>query len=74
MNGLIDLIQTESVGTVEETLDFLLYECSMDDAPSREEVAQWRDLLNTRGGKFVRLAKICQTWLDEEGRHDIAAQ
>lgn len=66
MTGLIDLIQTETVGTVEETLDFLLYECSIDDAPSREEVAHWRDLLNARGGKFVRLAEICQTWLDEE--------
>ncbi|WP_416188897.1 dioxygenase [Neisseria sp. CCUG17229] len=74
MSELIDLIETESVGTVEETLDFLLYECSLDDAPSREEVAQWRDLLNGRGGKFVRLAKICQTWLDEEGEHDLAAQ
>lgn len=66
MSELIDLIQTETVGTVEETLDFWLYECSVEDAPSREEVAHWRDLLSTRGGKFVRLAQICQTWLDEE--------
>lgn len=66
MSELIDLIQTETVGTVEETLDFWLYECSVEDAPDREEVAYWRDLLNTRGGKFVRLAQICQTWLDEE--------
>ncbi|ATD65071.1 dioxygenase [Neisseria weixii] len=74
MRELIDLIETESVGTVEETLDFLLYECSLDDAPSREEVVQWCDLLNGRGGKFVRLAKICQIWLDEEGENDLAAQ
>lgn len=66
MNELIDLIQTESTGTVEETLNFFLYECSIDEAPSREEVAQWRDLLNQRGGKFTRLANICQNWLDEE--------
>ncbi|ENV5461128.1 ring hydroxylating dioxygenase [Neisseria gonorrhoeae] len=51
---------------IEETLDFLLYECSIDDAPSAEEVAQWRDILAARGGKFLRLSKICQTWLDEE--------
>lgn len=31
-----------------------------------EEVAQWRDILAARGGKFLRLSKICQTWLDEE--------
>ncbi|PSJ79422.1 dioxygenase [Neisseria iguanae] len=74
MSELIDLIQTESVGTVGETLDFLLYECSMDDAPSSEEVVQWRDVLNRRGGKFLRLAELCQTWLDEEGQHDFAAQ
>ncbi|ASK26345.1 dioxygenase [Neisseria chenwenguii] len=66
MSELLNLIQTEAVGTVEETLDFWLYECSLDEAPSREEVAQWRDLLNARGGKFVRLAQICRTWLDEE--------
>lgn len=66
MNELTDLIQTESTGTVEETLNFFLYECSIDEAPTREEVTQWRDLLNQRGGKFVRLANICQNWLDEE--------
>lgn len=66
MSELIDLIQTETVGTVGETLDFLLYECSLEDAPKREEVAQWRDLLYARGGRFVHLAKICETWLVEE--------
>ncbi|WP_165088717.1 dioxygenase [Neisseria yangbaofengii] len=74
MSELIDLIETESVGTVEETLDFLLYECSLDESPSRKEVAQWRDVLNGRGGKFVRLAKICQIWLDEESENDLTAQ
>ncbi|MCP1660826.1 dioxygenase [Neisseria perflava] len=66
MTELFDLIQTESVGVVEETLDFWLYECSLDEAPGRDEVAQWCDMLQQRGGKFVRLAGICQTWLDEE--------
>ncbi|CBN87650.1 hypothetical protein NLA_14350 [Neisseria lactamica 020-06] len=66
MTELKQLIQTESIPVIEETLDFLLYECSIDDAPSAEEVAQWRDILAARGGKFLRLSKICQTWLDEE--------
>lgn len=66
MSELNQTIQTETVAIVEETLDFLLYECSIDEAPSAEEVALWRDMLNKRGGKFVRLAQICQTWLDEE--------
>ncbi|MDO4248284.1 MAG: dioxygenase [Neisseria sp.] len=66
MSELLRLMETESPGIVGETLDFWLYECSMDDAPDAEEVARWRDILNARGGKFVRLAGICQTWLDEE--------
>ncbi|HFC6360460.1 TPA: dioxygenase [Neisseria lactamica] len=66
MTELKQLIQTESIPVIEETLDFLLYECSIDDAPSAEEVAQWRDILAARGGKFLRLSEICQTWLDEE--------
>lgn len=66
MSELLDLIRTESVGTVAETLDFCLYECSLDEAPAHAEVAQWRDELYARGGKFLRLANICQTWLEEE--------
>ncbi len=66
MSELLNLIQTESAGVVAETLDFWLYECSIDEAPDAAEVAQWRDLLAQRGGKFTRLAQICQTWLDEE--------
>ena len=49
MNELLELIKTESVGTVEETLDFFLYECSLDEAPTIEEVKLWRDEL-TNGG------------------------
>ena len=66
MNELLELIQTESVGTVEETLDFFLYESSLDEAPTIEEVKLWRDELDTRGDKFIRLSAICQKWLDEE--------
>ncbi|MFQ3070413.1 dioxygenase [Neisseria polysaccharea] len=66
MSELNRLIQTESVAVIEETLNFLLYECSIDDAPTVEEIAVWRDMLAARGRKFLRLSKICQTWLDEE--------
>ena len=66
MSELTDLIRTESAAVVAETLDFLLYECSIDEAPHAEEVAQWRDVLQARGGKFGRLAQLCQSRLDEE--------
>ena len=57
MNELTSLMQTETPGIVGETLDFCLYECSIEDAPDAEEVAQWRDILKARGGKFVRFSK-----------------
>ena len=66
VSELINLIQTESAGVVAETLDFWLHECSLDEAPSIEEVTQWRDLLNARGGKFLKIAAACQNWLDQE--------
>ncbi|WP_373741686.1 dioxygenase [Neisseria sp.] len=66
MSELLDLIRTESAGVVAETLDFWLYECSIDEAPTAVEVEHWRDILQERGGKFVRLAEVCRTWLEEE--------
>ena len=66
MSELINLIQTESAGVVAETLDFWLHECSLDEAPSADEVAQWRDLLTARGGKFLKIADACQAWLNLE--------
>ena len=65
MTELAQLIQTDSYGEVQETLQFLLEECSLDQAPSREEIAQWRDILATRGGKFQALAQQCQQFLNE---------
>ena len=59
MNELLELIQTESVGTVEETLDFFLYECSLDEAPTIEEVKLWRDELDKRRDG-VRAARLPQ--------------
>ena len=65
MTELAQLIQTDSYGEVQETLQFLLEECSLDQAPDREEIAQWRDILATRGGKFQALAQQCQQFLNE---------
>lgn len=66
MSELLDLIRTESAGVVAETLDFWLYECSIDEAPTAAEVEHWCGILQERGGKFVRLAQTCRTWLEEE--------
>lgn len=66
MSALRLLMETETAGLIGETLEFWLYECSVEDAPDAQEVAVWRDILQARGGKFARLAGICQTWLDEE--------
>lgn len=62
---LLNLIRHDGVGDVQETLQFLLEECSIDEAPQREEVVQWRDILAQRGSKFARLAAMCQQFLDE---------
>ncbi|MCG7657815.1 dioxygenase [Wielerella bovis] len=64
-NELINLFQTENYGEVQETLQFFLEECSLDEIPSREEISQWRDILQQRGGKFSALAQQCQHYLDE---------
>lgn len=65
MSPLLELMSTEAPATVAETLDFFLYECSLDEAPSIQEVEAWHDILHKRGGKFTRLAAQCQTWLEE---------
>lgn len=62
---MIELLQTSSPAEIRETLTFLFEECALDQAPTAEEVAQWRDILQQRGDKFARVAQICQTWLDE---------
>lgn len=63
---LIHLIQHDTYGDVAETLQFLLEECSLDDAPGNEEVAHWQQLLEQRGGKFLKLATLCQNYLNEQ--------
>ena len=67
MQHITELIRSETPSAVRETLEFMLYECSLDEAPAAEDVARWRDILRARGGKFLRLADLCQTWLDGEG-------
>ena len=67
MSELLEFFRTETVGAAAETLDFWLNECSLDEAPSAEEVAQWQAVLDERGGRFVRLAMMCADWLEEHG-------
>ena len=57
MNELTSLMQTEPPGIVGETLDFCLYECSIEDAPDAEEVAQWRDILKGAGWEICPLGR-----------------
>lgn len=62
-NELLDICRHESVGTVDQLLEFFLYECEMDQAPTYVEVRLCRDILRHRSGRFERLAKICEEWL-----------
>lgn len=65
MNEITQQIQTDTAGEIAETLQFMLEECALDQAPDRQTVQQWHAILQQRGGKFQRLAQMCQTWLDE---------
>lgn len=66
-----ELLANESAGTVKETLDFMLYECSLDEAPNEKEVREWLDILHARGGKFAACSALCRRWLEEseDGQH-----
>ncbi|WP_037586460.1 hypothetical protein [Stenoxybacter acetivorans] len=61
------LFQTEPIAVCAEVLDFWLNECSADDAPTAETVAQWCDIFTRRGGAFMRLAAECEHYLAESG-------
>lgn len=63
---LINACQTEAAGSVAEILNFFLEECELDQSPDAETVRQCQTILTQRGGKFVRLATMCQQWLDEQ--------
>lgn len=63
---LIQTCREESAGSVAELLTFFLDECEIDQAPSQQEVLLIQSILLERGGKFNRLAALCQQWLDEQ--------
>ena len=66
MNSELTLsMQAESFGDIQEILHFLLEECSIDEAPSIDEIRQWQQILQQRGGKFVRLAEQCRRFAEE---------
>lgn len=65
MNELHHFIQTANAVEIRETLDFLFNECSIDETPDRETVAQWRTFLQQRGGKFAPIADLCTQFLEE---------
>lgn len=67
MSELTEFFRSEAPAAAAETLDFLLYECSADEAPTAAEVAEWQAVFAARGGKFLRLAGQCRQWLAEEG-------
>lgn len=62
---LNDLLQHESPAEVAEILQLLLDECTSDSAPNAQEVQQWQSILQQRGGKFIKLAQMCQNYLNE---------
>ena len=63
---LIDACREGAAGSVAEILQFFLEECELEQAPDANTVAQCRDILAARAGKFQRLAQMCQDWLDEQ--------
>ena len=58
MTELAQLIQTAGYGEVQETLQFLLEECSLDQAPDREEIAQHLFTQTRQGDPFDALADM----------------
>lgn len=69
---LDDLVAHGTYGDVQETLQFFFEECALDEAPTVVQVAHWQAVLQTRGGKFLKLAAMCQTYLDEYETHNFA--
>lgn len=59
------MMQHDAYADVQETLLFLLEECSLDEAPSLAEVAQWQAIFNQRGGKFQKLAHLCEQFIQK---------
>lgn len=57
--ALHQMLAEDDYGDIRETLLFFLEECSLDEAPSAEELRRWQTILSARGGKFTRLAELC---------------
>ena len=53
MNEITDFFRTAEPAEARETLEFMLHECSLDQAPDRATVALWQTLLHERGGRFA---------------------
>lgn len=66
MNEITDFFRTAESAEARETLEFMLHECSLDQAPDRATVALWQTLLHERGGRFAALAALCRDWLETE--------
>lgn len=64
------MLAQESYGDIQETLAFFLEECSLDEAPTTQEVQQWQLILAQRGGKFEKLAALCQQYCQETDNLD----
>lgn len=64
-SALDDMMEHEAYADVQETLLFLLEECSLDEAPSIDEVVKWQAVFRQRGGKFQKLAHLCEQFIQE---------
>lgn len=56
------MLAQEPYSDIQETLTFFLEECSLDEAPTIQEVQQWQHILAQRSGKFEKLALLCRQY------------
>lgn len=61
-----EICRSGNAEEVRSIVNFMLWECEIEQGPSIEEVGAWHSLLSERGGKFEKIAIICQEWLAEE--------
>lgn len=61
-----EICRSSNAEDVRSIVNFMLWECEIEQGPSIEEVRLWHTILNERGNKFVKIAAICQEWLTEE--------
>lgn len=64
---LTQMLAHDAYGGIQETLLFFLEECSLDEAPSDDEIRHWQHILEQRGGKFLKLAALCADHLTRSG-------